>query len=448
MRSIATLVVLAILAATNSALSADWPRFRGPNGSGIAADNKPVPTTWSPTKNLKWKVALPGPGASSPIVVGERVFVTCYSGYGLKKRDPGNIKDLKRHVVCVDRANGQVLWQKTVAALMPEDPFSSIGVSAHGYASHTPVSDGKRIYVYFGKTGAIAFDMDGKQLWQKILGKQSDPRQWGSSSSPILYENILIVTASAEARALFGLDATTGKQLWKAESDSLESVWGTPVLSKAGDKRTDLVIAGDDKTWGLDPRTGETRWFNRSLAANKSSAVESDGVIYSFETKPDVFNGPETKSGAIRAGGKSDTTKSHLLWTTKAKSSIGTSIVHEGRAYLVARGIVTCLNTKTGKEIYRARLQWVNDKPLPIEDDGFGFGRRIGSYSSPVIANDHLFYTKASGATYVLKTGDSFKQVAANRVTNDVEVFNGTPAISDGEIFLRSTRHLYCVSRQ
>ena len=217
-----SMVVLVLSASTTYA--GDWSRFRGPNGTGISQDEKPVPTKWSPSENLKWKQGLPGPGVSSPIVVGNRVFVTCYSGYGTDRSDPGNMDELKRHLVCIDADTGKTLWDKTVDAVLSEDPYSGIGVPAHGYASHTPVSDGERVYVFFGKTSVLAFDLDGNQLWQKSVGTESDPRQWGSASSPILHNNLLIVTASAESQALVALDKTMANRFGdKRQRDSMVS---------------------------------------------------------------------------------------------------------------------------------------------------------------------------------------------------------------------------------
>ena len=188
------------------------PNTIGPNGSGVADDKESTPTIWSETENLKWKVPLPGAGVSCPIVVGNRVFVTCYSGYGLNQDEPGDIKNLVRHLVCVDRITGKTLWQKSLPSSVPEDPFSGMGVPQHGYASHTPTSDGKNVYVFFGKSGVLAFDLEGNQLWEKSVGKGSDDRRWGSSSSPIVHEDVLIVPAGAEGRALIGLNKNTGEE--------------------------------------------------------------------------------------------------------------------------------------------------------------------------------------------------------------------------------------------
>ena len=140
----------------------DWARFRGPNGTGISADSDPLPTTFSETENLKWKVALPGAGVSCPIVVGDKVFVTCYSGYGADPQNRGEMKDLKRHLICIDRETGKTLWEKIVEAVLPEDEYTGPGVDQHGYASHTPVSDGKNVYVFYGKSGVLAYTVYGE----------------------------------------------------------------------------------------------------------------------------------------------------------------------------------------------------------------------------------------------------------------------------------------------
>ena len=244
------LAALAMLACqTFTANADDWTRFRGPSGNGVATDSASIPTAWSPSANIAWKTELPGPGASSPIIVGGKAFVTCYSGYGLTQEDPGEIENLVRHLVCIDLETGKKDWQKDVKVSLPEDPYTGIGVTAHGYASHTPVSDGKNIYAFFGKTGVHAFSMDGTKLWEAEVGKESDPTKWGSSSSPIVYKNIVIVTASAESQSVIGFDKESGKELWRQEAEGLDGMWGTPTLVKVNDDRTDLVMCVAKEMW-------------------------------------------------------------------------------------------------------------------------------------------------------------------------------------------------------
>lgn len=421
----------------SSASAGDWPRFRGPNGDGISPDTVAPPLKFSATENLKWSVELPGEGVSSPIIVGDRVFITAYSGYGF---EPGDLLDLKRHLLCLDRKSGKILWQKSIEAVLPEDSFSGLGVPAHGYASHTPVSDGKRVYAFFGKSGVYAYDLDGKQLWRASVGTESDRRRWGSSSSPILVENTLVVTAGPERRAMVGLDAETGKELWAAESESFGDVWGTPILVTSGD-RTDIVIGAPGEMWGINPKTGKVRWYCEAIQSDQfnTSVVASDGVIFAVE-------GRGGGAIAIKAGGKGDVSQSNVLWTGRDANRFGTPVVYEGRIYFVANGIANCLDAKTGSKLYQSRLPRPDGADNePQQDSGRGRGGFGGQdYASPVIAAGRVYYVSAGGDIHVWKTGDSFESLAVNRLASG-ETFAATPAISAGDLFFRSNKKLYCV---
>ena len=219
--------ILALLClATPLFAATDWPQFRGPNASGTAADADP-PVEWSASKNLEWKTPLPGPGTSSPIVVGGKVFVTCYTGYG--DGSNGKMGDLKRHLLCADLGSGNILWNKSQPAAQPEDEYSGF-LREHGYASNTPVSDGKRVYAFFSKSGVFAYDLKGKQLWHAEVGTLSNNRRWGSGASLMLAEDRLIVNAADEGRKIVALDVATGKELWSSPASSLELAFGTPIL--------------------------------------------------------------------------------------------------------------------------------------------------------------------------------------------------------------------------
>ena len=500
----------------NSAFGfADWMRFRGPNGSGVADDKESTPTTWSEKENLKWKVPLPGAGVSCPIVVGNRVFVTCYSGYGINQEEPGNVEDLVRHLVCVDRGTGKVLWQKQLPSTVSEDPFSGMGVPQHGYASHTPTSDGKSVFVFFGKSGVLAFDLDGGKLWETSVGTGSDSRRWGSSSSPIVHEDVLIVPAGPEGRALIGLDKNTGKELWKLDSEKLGNVWGTPAIAKVGTS-TELVIGAPGEIWGLDPKSGKFGWYCMYLDNGDqfSSSVVVDGdVIYAVE-------GRGGGSVAVKAGGKDDVTETKTVWKGRDSGRFASPIIYEGRLYNVSGRTLTCIDAKTQEKIFAGRMKGMNGEEAPEQGGfggggpGFGGGRpgapgtpgangqgprgaagpggagpggggapgaggppgsgRPGAgfppgtggppggggrggrgggggfggtdYGSPVIADGKLYFTARNGETYVLSAGKEFNQLSVNRLTTDTEEFSGTPAISNGEIFIRSNKNLYCVS--
>ncbi|MBI2481511.1 MAG: PQQ-binding-like beta-propeller repeat protein, partial [Planctomycetia bacterium] len=198
-----------VLCGLNSVTSAaDWPQFRGPGGLGVSEETD-LPMQWSSTENLAWRTELPGYGASSPIVLGAKVYLTCYSGYGTDG-DSQNMEDLTLHVVCVNRTDGNIAWDKKVKPKLPETE----SVKDHGYAAQTPATDGEFLYVFFGKTGVFKFDLTGKQIWQADVGSKLSG--WGSGTSPVLFENLVIVNASVESGSLVAIDKTSGKQVWRA----------------------------------------------------------------------------------------------------------------------------------------------------------------------------------------------------------------------------------------
>lgn len=475
--------LLAMVVLSSLAGAGDWPRFRGPDGAGIASDDVPTPTEWSPTENLKWKIELPGPGVSSPIVVGDRIFVTCYSGYGGSLGD--NIENLKRHLLCVDRAAGSVVWQKTIDAVQPEDAWTPPGIPAHGYASHTPASDGKRVYAFFGKTGVIAFDLDGNQLWQTTVGTGSDPRAWGSSSSPVVVDNLVVVAAGPEDRALVGLNAETGEQVWKSEGDGLGNTWGTPSIARLEDGSSEIVLGTPYEIWGLNPENGKLRWYCEAGESDQfsSSVVVTGNVAYAVE-------GRGGATLAMKVGGRGDVSSSNVLWTGNSSGRFGSPIIAEGRLYYFGGGVANCLDAATGETIFQGRLRGAGagagappgagrggpgpgagrSEGRPEGQDrpggrpgaggppgggppgggrggrGGGFGG--GDYASPVMADGKIYFLARSGLTHVIRASAEFEQLAANTVTTDEESFGGTPAISNGELFIRSDKHLYCISQQ
>lgn len=444
-----TRLSFAILVLPLFATAADWPRFRGPNGSGIAPDDKPVPVEWSATKNLKWKADLPGPGSSSPIVVDDRVFVTCWSGYADngEQRASGDISALKRHLICIDRTTGKILWNQSVPAKQPEEQYGGM-FAQNGYASHTPVSDGKSVFAFFGKSGVHAFDLDGKELWQADVGNWDDRRGWGTASSPILHGDVLIVPAVVESQALFGFDKNTGKQLWKAPSEGFASTWGTPVIAK-GENGDEIVISVPGEVWGFNPDTGKLRWYAGGLQSDSvCNSVIADGST--------VITMGERGGGsvAIKAGGKGDVSATHTLWTGSNGPRIPTPILWEGRLHWISSNIATCRDAKTGAEIYSERIESSgsggseNSGGFGGAGGGFGGGGRRGGggdYSSPVAANGHLYQVTRRGEVIVIKLGPKFELVARNRIEGDTSDHSATPAISNGNLFLRSSRTLYCI---
>lgn len=453
-RRLAAVSLMAVGALSGEpATAADWARFRGPNGSGVSADEAAIPAEWSDSKNLQWKSKLPGPGSSSPIVVGDRVFVTSWSGYADNRGDEGSLDSLQRHLVCLDRKTGKQLWKSTVDAKLPEESYRGM-FAENGYASHTPVSDGEIVVAFFGKSGVHTYDLDGRELWQADVGEDLDRRGWGSASSPILFQDKVIVTASVESHSIVALDKKTGKQVWKQEADGFGSTWGTPVIVGSGDD-AEVVIGVPYEVWALNPANGKLKWYCEAMASNSmcSSVVEKDGVIYGVESGPGGGG-----SIAIKAGGKGDISKSGTLWSGGDRSRIDTPVVHEGLLYFVSNGVVSCLDAKTGDRVYQGRLSGgssgsrggTQGSSGRSRFGGFGGGRggRGGGqdYSSPIIADGKLIFARRSGDVFVVKLGREFEQLAVNRFESGKGDFNATPAVSDGQLFIRSSTTLYCVS--
>ena len=422
--SVTTLLLTASLSAD------DWTAFRGSARTGHSS-SETAPLTWSDDEHVKWKIDLPGPGSSSPIVLGNRVFVTSYSGYGTSKTDIGKQEDLKRHLTCVDRGTGDVVWQKDIDPVLPEAKFTGFHVE-HGYATNTPATDGKRIYAFFGKPGVFAFDLLGKQLWQVGVGAESFSKKWGSATSLVLHENLVIVNASTESHSLRALDRATGKEVWRVDSKKLDLTFGTPRIVQVGD-HAELLIAVPGEVWGLDPATGKQIWFAESPVDGNASpdVVVGDGVVYAYGGYP------VRASIAIRLGGTGDVTDSHVVWSSKKISSyVGTPLLHEGHLYWVTdKGVAMCIAADSGDVVYQERLS----KPT-----GGSFGNRP-FYASPILAGDRYYSVSRNGGTLVVAAKPKFELLHVNVLAQDDSDFSGTPAIVDGQIFLRSYRSLYCI---
>ena len=395
-----------------SLVAADWPQFRGPSGQGISNDAN-IPIEWSDEKNVKWKLDLPGAGFSSPIVVGDKVFVTCYSD----AKDEV-LKNLKRHLICVDRSSGKILWNKTVAAEAGE--LSNRNQAHHGYTSNTPVSDGRRVYVLFGNSGVFAFDMNGNQLWQKTVGRENAVF-YGSGASPILYKDMLIVTAACESRSIRALTKSTGKELWKAESVALSKVYTTPVIAKNKDGVDELLVSACDELWSINLKTGKVKWYAATKVdtAPVPSPVVADGVVY-------AIGGRSGGRTAITIGGKGDMTKTNVLWSLSGSSYVPSPVIYKGHLYWVDdKGVAVCVDTKTGKIVEQKRL-----------------GGKF--YASVVLIQGKLYALSRYDGTYVLEASPKLTRLAHNKLSDKSDA-SGSPAVSDGQLFLRSDKCLYCI---
>lgn len=416
-RTLLFLVSVCWLAHPGLTPATDWRQFRGPGGLGISSA-KGLPVTWSADSNIAWKTALPGPGSSSPIVLGKKVFVTCYTGYGENMRDTGDIKNLKRHLLCLDRDSGKVLWTKEVPSSGSEMRMRNY-LDLHGYASSTPVTDGERVYVFFGISGVLAYDLDGKQLWQVSVG--TGTHGWGSATSPVLHKHLLIVNASVESGSLVALDRKTGTEVWRARG--ISQSWSTPVLVKVANGQTELVVSGSKRVLGFDPDNGKELWhadsFNWYVCP---SVVAHDGVVYALQNSACV---------AVRGGGRGDVTSTHTVWKKNFGTVVSSPVYHDGHIYW-GGDTANCMRASDGEVVYRERF-----KPS------------AGNiYASPLVADGKIYYVSRTGGTFVLEAGPKFKQLAHNSLRPDTSVFNGSPAVSGSQLLLRSDRYLYCIGKE
>jgi outer membrane protein assembly factor BamB len=398
----------------------DWPQFRGPGGAATSAD-KGLPVVWSGSSGIAWKTELPGAGSSSPIVVGPRIFLTAYTGWNVPGDSGGAPEDLKRHVLCLNRADGKIAWKIEVPSKLPEQEKIRDG---HGYATSTPVCDGQRLYVFFGKSGVFALDpANGRQLWQADVGDRLNG--WGSAASPILHGNLLIINASVESDSLIALDKNTGKEVWRA--GGIKESWNTPIIVKTPEGGTELVVAIFGKVLGFDPEKGTPLWSCETKIPwyMVPSIVADKGIVYCI--------GGRGGGGslAIKTGGRGDVGGSHRLWLGKKGSNVSSPVYHDGHLYWASDSlpIVSCTNAATGEVVYEERL--------PRADQ---------FYPSPVLADGKLYYVTRAGQVFVVAAKPQFELLGTNKF-DERAVFNACPIVADNRLLIRSDKWLYCVGK-
>lgn len=421
------IIALLSLLPAPAADAAEWARYRGENGQGISAEK--VPLEWSGMKNLKWKLDLPGMGSSSAIVADGKVFVACFSGVNAEQKDTTK---LQRHLVCVDAASGKELWQRTVDNKVAEDPYGGYLVE-HGYASNTPVVHDGVVYVFFGKSGVHAFDLDGKPLWNKNLGTGSNGRRWGSAASPIVVGDVLVVSAAEEALAVFGLDLKTGEEKWKSEADSLDMAYATPVVMKTASGRVDLVLPVPGELWGMNPETGKLRWYaGLSSTGNISpSPVLGKETVYVFGGYPSL----RRSATLVKGDAKGELPEEATVWEESQSSYVPTPVLVDGHLYWVSdSGYAMCVNAESGEVLFKERVE---------AQTGGAKGKPF--YAAAVVAAGNVIAVSRRGGTFVFAAKPEFKLLAHNKIAGDDSQFHGTPALSGGRIYLRSDKALYCI---
>ncbi|MCH8252363.1 MAG: PQQ-like beta-propeller repeat protein [Planctomycetes bacterium] len=409
-----------------------WPQFRGPLGTGAAPRGDP-PISWSEDENVRWKTPIPGQGHSSPIVWGDRVFVTTAVPYGdvLPKEHPDasgahdnvpSSRHLEFVVIAINRRDGAVLWRRTVHRQRPHESTHESGT----WASHSPVTDGERLFAYFGSYGLYCLDMNGEPLWQTDMGTMHPKHGHGEGSSPALYGETVVINWDHEGDSfVIAFDARTGDQRWKVRRREGTS-WSTPLIVEHEGK-PQVIISATHRVRGYDLASGNVIWECGGLSGNVvASPVAADGVVY-------VTNSYETREMlAIRlSGAKGDITATDaVVWTRHRDTPyVPSPVLHDGRLYFLKhyQGFLTCVSAETGRTIFG-----------PVRLAGVG-----NVYASLVAAGDRVYVTGRNGTTAVVKHGGEFELLALNRLDGS---FSATPAIVGSEMFSRSERFLYCIS--
>ena len=411
------LLLLALLAVPLLA-AADWPGFRGPGGQGTAQEGESVPTSWSENENVLWAAPLPGFGASSPVVYDGKIYLTAYSGYGTG--EGGSEEDLTRHVLCYDLESGDEVFNFTTAATLPVTGYGGFQ-ALHGYASSTPVTDGEKLYVFFGNTGVGALSLAGEPLWKGETGEGI--HGWGSASSPVLYDDLMIINASVENGNLMAFNINNGREVWRAPGVS--EAWNSPHLVEV-DGHTELVISSKDQILAYDPTNGEELWRSAGIRDYVCpTIVSNDGVIYAIGAR-------SGQAVAVRAGGRGNVTDTHLLWEANQGSNVSSPVYHDGYLYFMheSNGIAFCLNAENGELMYQER---VDPRPDLI-------------YASPTLVDGNIYYVTREEGTFVIAAKPQYELVE-HIPHMDESVHNGSPAVVDGKLLLRSDRFLYCIGQ-
>jgi outer membrane protein assembly factor BamB len=415
----------------------NWPQWRGPSGRGVSEETD-YPAEWSPEKNIAWKTSVPGRGHSSPVVWGDRVFLTTsiegahvpehkapdHLGYDLKPGylHPDSVGADYRYelrVIAIDARTGRQVWERTAyEGLMYDNRHRK-----NTYASSTPVTDGRQVYAFFEAAGVYAYDFSGTLLWKASLGNIAKGGM-GPGTSPILFEDLLILQADQEmgaGSAIVALDKRTGREVWRTPRTTRRS-WATPlIVNTAG--RTELVAAGAEMVAGYDPGTGRELWRSRGTESHPiPSAVAGMGLVF-------FTAGSQAKRAlAVRPGGDGEVTSSAIVWSyRKGTAYVPSPILHGRFLYLMTdAGIMTCLDALTGAVQYEG-----GRPPIPA------------TFTSSLVAyGDRLLMTSEDGDTFVVKAGTTHEIIRTNSVGEPVYA---SLALAGKTIFIRGGKHLFAI---
>lgn len=400
-RSIALLI---LLLPAGQATAGEWPGWRGPRGDGHC-DESNIPTTWSQTENVAWKTAVPGKGHSSPVIWGDRIFLTT----ALEKKR-------QRVLLCLERRTGKPMWQKVVVTSGLEQKHD-----LNSYASATPVTDGKHVWVSFFEEPRIVvacFDMDGNEVWRASPGEFRSIH--GFCSSPVLYHDMLILNCDQDAEAyLVAFDRRTGKERWRTDRPNKTRSYCTPTfIDHAG--RSQMVLSGSKSVCSYEPTTGKPIWWMAGPTEQfVATLVYTDDVLFVTGGYPDFH------LLGVDPGGSGDVLKTHIRWRDRKGASYVPSPIAANHHFFVVsdNGLGSCFEAKTGKLKWKERM-----------------GRRHSA--SAVAAGGNLYFLDDDGETFVVKASSDYELVSQNSLG---EAAFASPAISRGQIFIRTTEHLWCI---
>jgi outer membrane protein assembly factor BamB len=420
------------------AADANWPQFRGPAAGGVASGNPPVEWNGESGKNIAWKTEIPGLGHSSPIVWGDKIFITSAvpeSGEAqLKTGLYGDIQPVKGegaqkfNLYCIDRKSGKILWERTATSGVPKimrHPKST-------HASPTPVTDGKLVIASFGSEGLYAYDLNGKLVWKKDLGVLDagfymvPDAQWGYASSPVIHEGVLLVLADVQKNSfLAAFEVATGKELWRTARNDVPT-FGSPAVAPYGDSGKHVVINGWKQTAGYDFKTGKELWTLKGGGdIPVPTPVVADGVVVVTSA-----HGSKRPIYAIKTNASGDITenKDAFAWQLPlAGNYMQTPLVDKGIGYFCFdNGVFTVYQMSTGEKLYQQRL-----------------GGTTGFSASAVAGSNAIFVTNEDGVTFALAKGGEYKVLAQNEIGEQVMA---TPAISGDVIYIRGRKHLFAVA--
>lgn len=408
MKYIATFCTLLFISAT-SLSAGDWPAWRGPTGQGFTDDTS-IPLTWSESENVKWKVPLAYQGNSTPIVFGDKLFLT-----------QANDEGATRSLLCLSRKDGKLLWQNDVAYTKKE-----LSWNKNWYNNSSPVTDGQRVIVSFASAGMYCYDMDGKELW-----KRTDLGDWqhkfGSGSSPIIYGETAILWCGPNEKQgrnfLLSVNKETGETVW--EHDEKFGSWGTPLIIQH-DGKDQLLLGTRPELKGIDPKTGTELW--RCGGHDKyvyTSPLYDDGVVV-------AMTGYGGQAFAVNLGGSGDITGDTLWRHPRNTQRVGSGMIIDGHVYIVEEsGIPHCYELKTGEEVWQVKKRPNGGK----------------TWGSMVENNGRLYVLMKNGSTLVFKASPKYELLATNTLGRGAAT-NSSLAVSDGEIFLRTFNALYCIGEK